>query len=259
MNSPAFLFYSKDWIADTADWEPDSKGVYIDLLAHQHVNGSLPSDERKLARIARLSFDEFSEIWATIKHKFEQEGDHVVNRRLNQVITENNQKALKNKITGIFAVKIRTLEISSKQIAEIKKIFDIERFTGIPEGNLKDEIYKWVDQTVNQMVNQTVNRSEDVNANANEDVNNSSLPGISRKKFTPPSLQEFTRYFEENGYSIELAERAFKGYDAANWNDSEGKPVKNWKQKCQHVWFTPKNKTAIKNSQNSKQNEISGW
>jgi hypothetical protein len=66
------------------------------------------------------------------------------------------------------------------------------------------------------------------------------------RTFVPPSLQEFSKYFIENGFSHELAERAFKGYDVAEWHDSEGKQIKNWKQKCQHVWFKPEFKVNSK-------------
>ncbi|MGD9930635.1 MAG: DUF1376 domain-containing protein [Mangrovibacterium sp.] len=238
MNSPAFLFYSKDWIVDTAHWEPASKGVYIDLLAHQHVNGYLPSDMRKLARVARLSPDEFERVWEDIKHKFTIDGDHVVNHRLNQVITENQTKALKNKINGCFAAKIRSLNISDKQKEELKRVFEYEMFTYLSDDKIKDSVYQWVDQMVNQVVNQTDNNKEDVNADANENR----IKDKSTKKFVPPTFEEFSSYFDQNGYSKDAAERAFNGYNVADWTDSTGKPVKNWKQKCQHVWFRPENK-----------------
>ena len=67
---------------------------------------------------------------------------------------------------------------------------------------------------------------------------------IKEKKFVSPSLEEFKKYFEENGFDLAVAERAWKGYDAAEWHDSQGTKVKNWKQKCQNVWFKPENKTS---------------
>lgn len=60
-------------------------------------------------------------------------------------------------------------------------------------------------------------------------------------KFSPPTVEQFKEYFVENGFSAELGERAWKGYSEAGWKDSSGKPVKIWKSKCQHVWFTDKN------------------
>lgn len=62
------------------------------------------------------------------------------------------------------------------------------------------------------------------------------------KVFIPPTIIEFSNYFMENGFSIELANRAFKSYDVANWIDSKGNKILNWKQKCQQVWFKEENK-----------------
>ena len=49
-------------------------------------------------------------------------------------------------------------------------------------------------------------------------------------------------YFKENGYDKDLATRAWKGYDTADWHDSNGKQILNWKQKCQNTWFQDSNK-----------------
>ncbi len=62
------------------------------------------------------------------------------------------------------------------------------------------------------------------------------------KPFKAPIIEEVIQYFDENGYCKEVAEKAFKFYDAANWFDSKGKPVLNWKQKMQSVWFVEENK-----------------
>ena len=62
------------------------------------------------------------------------------------------------------------------------------------------------------------------------------------KKFTPPLLSEVTAYFIENGYTEQSAVKAFHYYDTAEWKDSKGNKVKNWKQKMQGVWFKDENK-----------------
>ena len=62
-------------------------------------------------------------------------------------------------------------------------------------------------------------------------------------KFTPPQLFDVIDYFTEKGFPIELAKRAFEFYDTANWIDSKGNKVKNWKQKMLSVWLKPENKT----------------
>lgn len=63
-----------------------------------------------------------------------------------------------------------------------------------------------------------------------------------RKGMLIPSLQEVQEYFISNGYPKELAARFFNGYNEANWVDSQGQAIKNWKQKAQHVWFKEENK-----------------
>jgi hypothetical protein len=78
-----------------------------------------------------------------------------------------------------------------------------------------------------------VNVNENVNVNVNEN----------KRKFTTPTLSEVQEYFKANGYSN--ADKAFQFYNEANWHDSKGNKVKNWKQKMQGVWFKEENKIKI--------------
>ena len=67
------------------------------------------------------------------------------------------------------------------------------------------------------------------------------------KKFSPPTQSEVISYFLEKGYTQEAACKAFDYYDVANWTDSTGKKIKNWKQKMIAVWFEEKNKAGYRN------------
>ena len=62
--------------------------------------------------------------------------------------------------------------------------------------------------------------------------------------FIPPTIDEVKEYFNENGYSEQSATKAFNYYDIANWYDSKGSAIKNWKQKMQMVWFKDENKES---------------
>ena len=62
-----------------------------------------------------------------------------------------------------------------------------------------------------------------------------------KAQFIPPSLNEVVSFFKEKGYSESAANRAFNHYSLADWHDTTGKPVKNWKQKMNTVWFKPEN------------------
>jgi len=64
--------------------------------------------------------------------------------------------------------------------------------------------------------------------------------------FSIPSLDEVIEYFLVNGYTSETAEKAFKYYSAANWMDSNNRPVTNWKQKMLGVWFKEQYKIKSK-------------
>jgi len=56
-----------------------------------------------------------------------------------------------------------------------------------------------------------------------------------RTKFTPPSLEEVKAYCKERNNSVD-AEQFYDYYNAGNWMDSNGTPVKNWRQKMIAVW-----------------------
>lgn len=58
----------------------------------------------------------------------------------------------------------------------------------------------------------------------------------------PPSKDDMIAYFVQNGYRAEIGAKAWEGYNSAEWMDSHGKPVLNWKQKSQHVWFRDEHK-----------------
>lgn len=63
-----------------------------------------------------------------------------------------------------------------------------------------------------------------------------------KKVFTPPLISEVVAYFLASGYTEQSAKKAFRYYDDADWIDSKGNKVKNWKQKMQGVWFKDENK-----------------
>lgn len=101
-----------------------------------------------------------------------------------------------------------------------------------------------------------------VNDNVSVNVNDSVI--IKKdKKFIPPTFEELKAYCKDNNYEP-IAERVFKYYSTANWKDSKGNQVKNWKQKLQGVWFKPENlsqdkNTTIKSSKNDAKGAEAYW
>jgi uncharacterized protein YdaU (DUF1376 family) len=68
---PWMPFYVADWLVGTAMLSPAEKGIYIDLLAFQWDNGSIPGDDvRALARVARCDLAEMEAAWPALRPKF---------------------------------------------------------------------------------------------------------------------------------------------------------------------------------------------
>jgi len=83
----------------------------------------------------------------------------------------------------------------------------------------------------------TDNLSENENVDDNEIINEKKV--LLEKKFVPPKIEDVIFYFKSKGYSEIGAKAAFEYYEIGNWYDSQGKKVKNWKQKMLANWFKP--------------------
>lgn len=65
------------------------------------------------------------------------------------------------------------------------------------------------------------------------------LPMIeSKNSFKPPTIQEVKSYCEERKNNVDY-QKFYEYYSIANWKDSKGNPVKNWKQKMIANWEKP--------------------
>ncbi len=83
--SPAYQYYAADFEMDTADWTVDEVGIYQRLLNYEWVNGALPDDLSKLARIVRISLQKMKSKWPILEHKFSKNGEgKLVNRRMEE-------------------------------------------------------------------------------------------------------------------------------------------------------------------------------
>lgn len=71
-----------------------------------------------------------------------------------------------------------------------------------------------------------------------EDIKDNNIKAKSKKKvFVPPTLDEVKVFFRDNGYTEDIAIRAFKHYEDNDWKDSYNNKVLNWKSKIRNNWF----------------------
>jgi uncharacterized protein YdaU (DUF1376 family) len=163
---PAFLFYSKDWLEGTAELTSEEKGVYIDLLAHQHQKGSLPAETKKLAKLSGLSEPEFCKIWEELSTKFIPNGSgRLVNRKLNGIVTERMDKGWRNKIIGTLASVVRYSNTSKEIAQKAKQTFKVDDFLSCTDQNLTERITEWYDKRLKSIANANGNAIKDENEN----------------------------------------------------------------------------------------------
>ena len=82
---PWYPLYHEAFAMDTGAWTATEVGCLVRLMNHQWANGSVPDDQSRLARICRVDMADWTEIWQTLKPKFEQVASapgHLINRRL---------------------------------------------------------------------------------------------------------------------------------------------------------------------------------
>lgn len=106
------------------------------------------------------------------------------------------------------------------------------------------------DTTVYDRIRTDTNHTDNDNDSDSDSDNDSKIKKTNKRKqknFIPPTLEQVKKYFADNGYLTSIAERAFNYYASAEWFDSEGKPVRNWKQKMIMIWFKDEYKVKVNN------------
>lgn len=68
--------YVADYIADTGHLSTLEHGAYMLLIMHYWQNGGLPTDDKRIARVVRLPFDEWMEIREAISELFNEGWRH---------------------------------------------------------------------------------------------------------------------------------------------------------------------------------------
>lgn len=76
MIRPWMPLYVADYLADTAHLEAAESGAYLHLIMHYWINGGLPNDDRRLARIAKMADREWLKSKATIQDFFDDGWRH---------------------------------------------------------------------------------------------------------------------------------------------------------------------------------------
>jgi len=84
MKRPAFQFYPKDWLSDehVMLMTLEERGAYIQLLCICWLEGSVPGDLTRMARLCQTDDNRMAELWQSLEPCFRQQGDRWVHPRL---------------------------------------------------------------------------------------------------------------------------------------------------------------------------------
>lgn len=97
MSRPWMPIYVADYLADTGHLSAAEHGAYLMLIMHYWANGGLPCDDRKLARIARMSDREWSKARPTIVEFFETGWTH---KRIDAELVKSEEKSAAARANG---------------------------------------------------------------------------------------------------------------------------------------------------------------
>lgn len=214
-------FYIGDYLKKTTMLSCEEHGAYILLLFSLWQNGgSLPLDHAKLARICRLSIKKWETIWKNISEFFEIENFQITNRRVSEEIKLADLRRVRAQANGAMGGRPQK-----------------EKPTWLPSGLPTGE------PTEEAKPNQEKSSSF-FNLHIEEENKQR------RKKipvaFNPPTYDEVFEYMKglalkssEDGYKgteyyrfpKEMVPKFFDWYNSCGWEDRDGRPILNWKQK----------------------------
>lgn len=164
-----------------------------------------------------------------------QTGIKQLTKSYNTLIRELGNRIISLKDTYFFIPKFISFQYPGFPKSHVRQQEGAIR--RLKEFNLWDE----ENLTLNKELFNSYGNGSDTGIDIGNDTGNIKN-GKNSKIFIPPTIDEIKVYFHENGYKEESAIKAWNYYNVADWHDSKGDKIRNWKQKCQAVWFKDENK-----------------
>ncbi len=79
---PMLPWWPSDYFSATRSFTLAERGAYTDLLFYSWLNGPLPHEPERLARLVGVTPQEFADVWPTVRSKFEATAQGLINHRL---------------------------------------------------------------------------------------------------------------------------------------------------------------------------------
>lgn len=142
-------------------------------------------------------------------------------------------------ITKIAFIQFKTQ--FERDALKYNSICDRNRMNGIKGGRPNNPENTKTQITQSVILKPSETQDNPNNLKSKSKSKNNSKSNSKSNTIINPEIIDVENYFNENGYTKDSASKFFNYYNVANWHDSKGNIVQNWKQKAQSVWFKPEN------------------
>lgn len=119
MTSPPFMqMYWSDYFGDTRHLSCEQHGAYLQLLGSMWLaGGSLPNDDRKLAKITGCTASRWAKIRDDVMAFFEVAGDLITHKRVTFELEKAREKSIKRAEVGSRGGKAKALKTKETPLA----------------------------------------------------------------------------------------------------------------------------------------------
>lgn len=212
MSDPGFTFYADNFLGGTLFFTDEQVGKYMRALCAQKMTGHLTLEQLNVfakndsSVISKFTTDENGLYYNVRLQKEIDKKD-----KFSKIQSEKANKRWDEENAGAYtgALPGHSSGICPPEGNAIYETESISRFNIKSSIKLKDSVKK--------------ERLE--------------------RKFIPPLFEEFEKFCIEHNHQ-KIAKQAYEGYAVADWHDSRGKAIKNWKQKLIQVWFREDNEDS---------------
>lgn len=143
--APAFQLYAQDFLTGVMDLTMEERGVYITLLCKQwSVNDTNGIPKKRLRLFLGYDWENLPEM---VKEKFIDNGDYFYNKRLLQIVLDQNAFREKQRLNGLKGGRPKTQKkpkkSSSKKIEDRSKKIEEEKEVVVYPYNSKQFLNTW--------------------------------------------------------------------------------------------------------------------
>ena len=143
--APAFQLYAQDFLTGVMDLTMEERGVYITLLCKQwSVNNTNGIPKKRLRLFLGYDWENLPEM---VKEKFIDNGDYFYNKRLLQIVLEQNAFREKQRLNGLKGGRPKTQtkpkKSFSKKIEDRRKKIEEEKEVVVYPYNSKQFLNTW--------------------------------------------------------------------------------------------------------------------